>query len=178
MIVMPAERIISQLTHTAGTSIDDLQERVDIIEHKLKFIDKKPTVACLEWLDPLMAAGNWIPELVTIAGGIPVLAGVDEQSAYIEWEEIMEADPEIIVVIARGSSVERTVREIGTLLQLPGFADLQAIKNKRFYIADGEQYFYHQDPSIVDSMEILAEIINPKQFIFGNEGEGWIKFEV
>ena len=174
---MPAERIISLLTNTPESSLEDLQERVDIIEHKLKFIDKKPTVACLEWLDPLMAAGNWIPELVAIAGGIPVLAEVDGQSAYIEWEDIRETDPEVIVVIARGSSVERTVREIGTLLQLPGFADLQAIKNKRFYIADGDQYFYHTDAGLIDSIEILAEIINPKQFIFGNEGEGWIKFE-
>ena len=175
---MPTDKIISLLNVTSETSLDDLQERVDIIEHKLKFIDKKPTVACLEWLDPLMSAGNWIPELVNIAGGIPVLAEVDVQSAYIEWEDVREADPEVIVVIARGFSVERTMREIGTLLQVPGFTDLQAIKNKRFYIADGEQYFYHTDAGLIDSIEILAEIIQPKQFIFGNEGEGWIKFEV
>jgi len=87
-------------------------------------------------------------------------------------------DPDIIVVTACGFSIERTLKEIDLLLQLPGFADLQAIKNKRFYIADGNQYFNRPGPRIVDSIEILAEIIYPKQFIFGYEGEGWIKFEV
>jgi iron complex transport system substrate-binding protein len=158
--------------------LEELQERVDIIRHKLRFIEKKPTVACIEWLDPLMTSGNWVPELVTIAGGTPVLSEAGKHSPYIDWEDLREQDPQVIVVMACGFSVERTLKEIVTLLQLPGFADLQAIKNKRFYIADGNQYFNRPGPRIVDSIEILAEIINPKQFIFGYEGEGWIKFEV
>jgi iron complex transport system substrate-binding protein len=175
---MPAEQIISLLAPTAQPVLDELQERLDIIEHKLKFIDKKPTVACLEWLDPLTVAGDLLPQLVAIAGGAPVLVAAGEQSLAIDWHDIQAADPEIIVVIVRGLSVERTMREIGGLLQQPGFADLQATKNKRLYIADGEQYFYHTNAGLVDSIEMLAEIIQPKQFIFGNEGEGWIKFEV
>lgn len=158
--------------------LEELQERVDIIQHKLRFIEKKPTVACIEWLEPLMTSGNWVPELVAIAGGTPVLSEPGKHSPYVNWEDLRTQDPEIIVVTACGFSVERTLKEINTLLQLPGFADLQAIKNKRFYIADGDQYFNRPGPRIVDSIEILAEIINPKQFIFGYEGEGWIKFEV
>jgi iron complex transport system substrate-binding protein len=158
--------------------LEELQDRVDIIRHKLRFIEKKPTVACIEWLDPLMTSGNWVPELVTIAGGTSVLSEAGKHSPYVDWEDLREQDPEVIVVMACGFSVERTLKEIGTLLQLPGFDDLQAIKNKRFYIADGNQYFNRPGPRIVDSIEILAEIINPKQFIFGYEGEGWIKFEV
>ncbi len=158
--------------------IEELQERIDIVQHKLRFIEKKPTVACIEWLEPLMTSGNWVPELVSIAGGAPILSEVGKHSPYINWEDLREQDPEVIVVMACGFSVERTLKEISTLLQLPGFADLQAIKNKRFYIADGNQYFNRPGPRIIDSIEILAEIINPKQFIFGYEGEGWIKFEV
>jgi iron complex transport system substrate-binding protein len=158
--------------------LEELQERVDIIRHKLRFIEKKPTVACIEWLDPLMTSGNWVPELVTIAGGTPVLSETGKHSPYVDWKDLREQDPEVIVVMACGFSVERTLKEISTLLQLVGFADLQAVKNKRFYIADGNQYFNRPGPRIVDSIEILAEIINPKQFIFGYEGEGWIKFEV
>jgi len=158
--------------------IEDLQERVDLIQHKLKFIENKPTVACIEWLEPLMVSGNWVPELVQIAGGTPVLAEAGKHSPYIDWTDMRLQDPEIIVVMACGFSIERTLKEIDILLQLPGFADLQAIKNKRFYIADGNQYFNRPGPRIVDSIEILAEIIYPKQFIFGYEGEGWIKFEV
>lgn len=158
--------------------LEELQERVNIIQHKLRFIEKKPTVVCIEWLEPLMTSGNWVPELVTIAGGTPVLSELGKHSPYVNWEDLYEQDPEVVVVMACGFSVERTLKEINTLLQLPGFADLQAIKNKRFYIADGNQYFNRPSPRIVDSIEILAEIINPKQFIFGYEGEGWIKFEV
>jgi iron complex transport system substrate-binding protein len=158
--------------------LEELQERVDIIQHKLRFIEKKPTVACIEWMEPLMTSGNWVPELVTIAGGTPVLSEAGKHSPYVSWEDLNEQNPEIIVLMACGFSVERTLKELNTLLQLPGFTDLQAIKNKQFYIADGNQYFNRPGPRIIDSIEILAEIINPKQFIFGYEGEGWIKFEV
>lgn len=158
--------------------LENLQERVDIIKHKLKFIDSKPTVACIEWLEPLMISGNWVPGLIDIAGGTPVLAQEGKHSAYIEWDEILQQDPEIIVVMPCGFSIERTMREINLLLDRPGFASLKAVKNDRFYIADGNQYFNRPGPRIVDSIEILAEIIRPKQFIFGYEGEGWIKFSL
>ncbi|MGF7076577.1 cobalamin-binding protein [Mucilaginibacter sp. 3215] len=158
--------------------LESLQERVDIIKHKLKFIDSKPTVACIEWLEPVMISGNWVPGLVNIAGGTPVLAQDGKHSPYIEWDEILQQDPEIIVVMPCGFSIERTMREINLLLDRPGFASLKAVKNDRFYIADGNQYFNRPGPRIVDSIEILAEIIRPKQFIFGYEGEGWIKFSL
>jgi iron complex transport system substrate-binding protein len=160
------------------TLLEDLQERVDLIQHKLKFIENKPTVACIEWMEPLMVSGNWVPELVTIAGGTPVLAQPGKHSPYIDWVDLRLQDPEIIVVMACGFSIERTLKEIDLLLQLPGFTDLQAIKNKRFYLTDGNQYFNRPGPRLVDSIEILAEIIYPKQFIFGYEGDGWIKFDV
>jgi iron complex transport system substrate-binding protein len=158
--------------------IENLQERVDIIRHKLKFIDNKPTVACIEWLEPVMISGNWVPGLVNIAGGTTVLAQEGKHSPYITWDDILQQDPEIIVVMPCGFSIERTMREINLLLDRPGFASLKAVKNDRFYIADGNQYFNRPGPRIVDSIEILAEIIRPKQFFFGYEGEGWIKFSL
>jgi iron complex transport system substrate-binding protein len=162
----------------ANTLIEDLQERVDLIQHKLKFVENKPTVACIEWLEPLMVSGNWVPELVTIAGGIPVMAEAGKHSPYVQWEDLRLQDPEVIVLMACGFSIERTLKEIDLLLQLPNFTDLQAVKNKRLYLADGNQYFNRPGPRIVDSIEILAEIIYPKQFIFGYEGDGWIKFDM
>lgn len=158
--------------------VEELQERIDIIRHKLKFIENKPTVACIEWLEPMMLSGNWIPELVNIAGGTSILAEAGKHSPYVHWEDIRQQDPDIIVVMPCGFSIERTMKETDLLLQLPGFMEMKAIKNGRLYIADGNQYFNRPGPRIVDSIEILAEIINPKQFIFGYEGEGWIKFGV
>ena len=158
--------------------IEDLQERVGIISHKLKFMENKPTVACIEWLEPMMVSGNWVPELVSIAGGTPILAKNGKHSPYVKWEDIQQQDPDVIVVMPCGFSIERTMKEVNLLLQLPGFAEMKAVKNDRFYITDGNQYFNRPGPRIVDSIEILAEIIHPKQFIFGYESNGWIKFSL
>ncbi|MGI4022208.1 MAG: cobalamin-binding protein [Janthinobacterium lividum] len=158
--------------------LDRMHERLDLIKHKLKFIAQKPTVACIEWLSPLMMAGNWTPEMVEIAGGESVLAISGKHSPAIDWMDLVQADPEIIIVMPCGFSIERTLKEIDTLLQQSYFKDLQAVKNNKLFIADGNQYFNRSGPRIVDSVEILAEIINPKQFIFGYEGEGWIKFSL
>lgn len=158
--------------------VEDLQERVEIIRHKLKFAENKPTVACIEWLEPMMLSGNWMPELVNIAGGINVLTEPGKHSPYVQWDDIRLQNPDIIVIMPCGFSIERTIKEVDILLQLPGFNELKSVKNNRVYIADGNQYFNRPGPRIVDSIEILAEIINPKQFIFGYEGDGWIRFGV
>ena len=158
--------------------LDELNEWVGIIRHKLKFSDSKPTVACIEWLEPLMLSGNWVPELVNIAGGVSILAEPGKHSPYVQWDDIRLQNPDIIIVMPCGFPIERTLKEIDVLLQLPGFSELKAVKNNRVYIADGNQYFNRPGPRIVDSIEILAEIIHPKQFIFGYEGDGWIRFDL
>ncbi len=165
-----------QVQQTGDILIDDLEQRVDIIRHKLKFSDNKPAVACIEWLEPLMMSGNWVPELVSIAGGTPVLTETGKHSSYINWDELRLADPEKLIIMPCGFSIERTLKEMDILLSLPGFGELRAVKNNSVYIADGNHYFNRPGPRIVDSIEILAEIIHPKQFIFGYEGTGWIKF--
>ena len=154
------------------------EERTDIIRHKLKFITQKPTVVCIEWLSPLMLAGNWTPEIVEIAGGIPVLSEKNKHSAYVDYQLIREADPDILVIMPCGFSVQRTLQEINLLLELPGWTELKAVKEQRVYIVDGNQFFNRSGPRITDSIEIMAEIINPKQFIFGYEGNGWLSFTI
>ncbi len=153
-------------------------ERLSIINHKLRFLSEKPKVACIEWLAPLMIAGNWTPELVQIAGGNHLLAVNGQHSPFIQFEDLLKANPDIIILIPCGFSIPRTLQEINLLLDLPGWQELNAVKNKRIYIADGNQYFNRSGPRLVDSVEILAEIINPKQFVFGYEGDGWIPFNV
>ena len=156
--------------------IEDLEERVDIIRHKLKYVAGRQTVACIEWLEPLMVSGNWIPEIVSLAGGSSILAEAGKHSPFVQWEDIRQANPDIIVVMPCGFSIERTMKEMNILLQLPGFSELSAVKNNRLYLTDGNQYFNRPGPRIVDSLEIMAEIMHPKLFNFGYEGEGWIKF--
>ncbi|MBK0377669.1 cobalamin-binding protein [Mucilaginibacter segetis] len=181
------EDIFGDITRVAGALnvqaegerlLEDMQERVDIIRHKLKFMESKPTVACIEWLQPMMVSGNWIPQLVSIAGGKPILAEAGKHSPYVDWETIKQADPDVLLLMPCGFSIERTMRELHLLFELPGFAETKAVKNDRVYIADGNHYFNRSGPRIVDSIEILAEIIHTKQFIFGYEGNGWIKFSL
>ena len=156
--------IISLISAT-GLS-EEQEDRINIIQHKLKFLENKLTVACIESLQPLSLAGTELSDLIQVAGGIAVST------------DLQTADPDVIILMLRGFSMDQTLKEVGTLLSQPGFGDLKAVKNNRLYIADGEKYFYQPGPAIVDSLEILAEIINPKQFIFGYEGEGWMKFSV
>ena len=158
--------------------LEELNERVDIIRHKLKFSESKPTVVCIEWLEPLMLSGNWLPGLVGLAGGTSVLAEQGKHSPYVQWDDIRLQDPEILIVMPCGFSIERTLKEVDILLQQPGFGEMKSVKNNRVYIADGNQYFNRPGPRIVDSIEILAEIIHPKQFVFGYEADGWIKFSL
>ncbi|HYK76412.1 MAG TPA: cobalamin-binding protein [Daejeonella sp.] len=160
------------------TLIEEMEERRDIIRHKLKFIDAKPAVACIEWLNPMMLSGNWMPELLEIAGGKSVLAEKGKHSPYVDFEALKAIDPDMMVVMPCGFSIQHTLGEINLLLQLPGWENLAAVKNNQVYIADGNHYFNRSGPRIIDSLEILAEIIHPKQFIFGYEGPGWIKFGI
>lgn len=163
----------------AGVELLELsEERINIIRHKLKFISERPSVACVEWLSPLMIAGNWTPEIVEIAGGNPVLTIVGKHSSYVNFEEIVKANPDILVIMPCGFSIQRTLQEINLLIDLPGWSDLKAVQNQKIFVVDGNQYFNRSGPRITDSIEIMAEIINPKQFVFGYEGNGWLNFRV
>ena len=169
--------VILDVEEAGNILIEDLEERIDLIKHKLKFFPAKPKVALIELLSPIMFAGKWIPELVEIAGGTSLLAENGKHSPFVEWQQIYDANPDILIVTPCGFSIARTLQEIDLLLNLPGWRDLEAVKNNRVYIADGNAYFNRSGPRIVDTIEILAEIITPKYFNYGYEGEGWIKFE-
>lgn len=179
-ILEDIRRVAGQLdvVDAGATAINALEERIDIIRHKLKFIENKAKVACIEWLSPLMIAGNWTPELVAIAGGKSVLAETGKHSPFISFEALQAEDPDVLVVMPCGFSIGRSLQEMDILLQLPGWSELKAVSNNQVYIADGNQYFNRSGPRIVDSLEILAEMLYPKQFVFGYEGNGWIRFNI
>lgn len=162
----------------AEMAIERMHERLDIISHKLKFIDNKPKVACIEWLSPLMTAGNWTPGLVELAGGQPILAQNGTHSSYILIDDLLTQNPDVLVLMPCGFTIPRTLQEVNILLQLPGWNDLAAVKHNRVYVADGNQYFNRPGPRIADSAEILAEILHPKQFVYGYEGDGWVRLNV
>lgn len=156
--------------------LEDLDDRIELIRHKVKHVQNRPKVACIEWLEPLMVAGNWTPELVEIAGGVPVLAENGKHSPFIDWEQLAASAPDILVIAPCGFSIPRTLSEIQVLTKHPLWKDLPAVQKNRVYVADGNHYFNRSGPRIVDSIEILAEIIQANQFYYGMEGEAWVKF--
>lgn len=152
--------------------VRQLQERVEHITERSRPLPK-PTVACLEWLDPLMAAGNWVPELVELVGGRSLFGSAGKHSPWMSWEQLAERDPNIIIALPCGFDLEKTRSEMVAMTKHPSWNNLQAVRNRRVFVADGNQYFNRPGPRLVESLEILAEIFHPHVFRFGHEGSGW-----
>jgi len=119
----------------------------------------RPTVVCIEWFEPLMVAGNWVPELVEIAGGRDVLGKPGEHSPWIEWETIRRADPDVIILMPCGFDLARTLAESRCLQSRPGWSDLRAVRSGRVFAVDGNSHFNRPGPRLVESAEILEEIL-------------------
>ncbi len=150
-----------------------LGERVAEIAEQTLRIQHRPSVACVEWIDPLMAAGNWVPELVTLAGGNSAFGEKGKHSQWLEWESLRAADPDVIALLPCGFDIERTRRELGPLIAQPGWGNLRAVRAGRVFITDGNQYFNRPGPRLFESLEILAEILHPDHFTPKHQGTGW-----
>ncbi|MDB5014555.1 MAG: cobalamin-binding protein [Daejeonella sp.] len=154
---------------------ENLKERIDIIVHKLKFSEIKPKTTFITQLEPLVIGENLMSELILIAGG-STLAATNIASTGVDLEGFKLEDPQIIIIMPENYSIQRTLQNINLLLNIPGWSDLSAVKNNQVYIVNSENYAASKGIRSIDSLEILAEIIHPKQFVFGYEGNGWIKF--
>lgn len=161
-----------------GTQVvRELERRVEQIASNAASITVRPTVACLEWLDPLMAAGNWVPELVERAGGRNLFGSTGKHSPWMTWDELSQRDPDVIVALPCGFDRARTRSEMAGLTKHPAWRNLQAVRNHRVFVTDGNQFFNRPGPRIVESLEILAEIFHPERFSFHHEGIGWQSYE-
>ena len=157
--------------------ISELKDRLNDISRKAHAPIERPTVACIEWIDPLMAAGNWMPELVELAGGVNLFGEAGKHSPWMTWDGLLEKDADVIVVLPCGFDIARTREEMHLLTKNPLWRNLSAVQNRRVCIADGNQYFNRPGPRLVESLEILAEIFHPDHFKPRHEGEGWVRFE-
>jgi iron complex transport system substrate-binding protein len=152
-----------------------LRRRMDEVEAKARAAAARPTVACVEWIDPLMAAGNWAPELVEMAGGVNLFGEAGKHSPWMSWEEMVAANPDIIFISPCGFDIARTMEETDLLTGRAEWRELKAVKENRVFVADGNQYFNRPGPRLVESLEILAEMLHPELFNFGHEGKGWVR---
>jgi iron complex transport system substrate-binding protein len=124
----------------------------------------RPRVAAIEWIEPLMLAGNWMPELLELAGGTQPIAGHGRHSTYNSWQDVVDFDPQVLLVMPCGFDLARAVAESDALFQQPGWKDLSAVRAGRVFALDGNAYFNRSGPRIVDSLEIVAGLLHPELF--------------
>jgi iron complex transport system substrate-binding protein len=150
-----------------------MRGRMAAIAERASGLPTRPRVACVEWVEPLMAAGNWVPELVERAGGINVIGEAGKHSPTLTRERFAATMPDIIVLMPCGYDLARTCQDVPLLEAWPGWGDLPAVRAGRVFAVDGNQFFNRPGPRLVESLEILAEIIHPEAFAFGHEGTAW-----
>ncbi len=155
-------------------ALSNLQARMNVITKQAQTLENRPRVACIEWMDPLMAAGNWVPELVHMAGGISIFGEAGKHAPWLTWEALEQADPDIILILPCGFSLSQIQEHMPTLTANPVWSQLRAVKSGYVYATDGNQYFNRPGPRLVESLEILAEIFHPRTFSFNHQGSGWI----
>lgn len=156
--------------------VDRLKTEMARITRTARSAKVCPRVACIEWVDPLMATGNWMPELIEMAGGVNLFGESGKHSPWMTWEELVNRDPDVIAVTPCGFDIPRTAEEMHLLSRRREWKDLKAVKTGQVYVADGNQYFNRPGPRLLESLQILSEIFHPGIFSFGHENSGWIRF--
>jgi len=151
-----------------------LQERIQRVTERAHLAKARPRVFCLEWLDPLMASGHWIPEMVALAGGVDALGEWGAPSRRIEWDRVLAFAPEVLVLMPCGFGIERTLQEMHLLTSRPGWEGLPAVQKGQVVAVNGHAYYNRSGPRLVDGLELLAYIIHPELFP-GPVSEGAMK---
>lgn len=158
----------------APSVVAGLLERLRAISSAVARAGPRPTVAAIEWIDPLMAAGNWVPELIAHAGGEALFCAPGEHSPWLEWDALAAVDPDVIVLMPCGYQLAQTMRELTTLLDHPRWPTLSAVRSGRVFAADGHHFFNRPGPRLIESAQILADVIDPAASTRA-AGPGWVR---
>jgi iron complex transport system substrate-binding protein len=141
----------------AHALVASLRERIAAVRDSAAAASgRRPRVAVIEWIEPLMIAGNWTPELVKMAGGDYALANSGEASPYVSWSKLVDFAPEVVVVAPCGFNFNRSLREATQLELRPEWAALPAVAHRQVHVVDGDAHFNRPGPRLVDSLELLS----------------------
>ena len=144
--------------------VGELSARIDSVRHRVARLSSRPRCFLMEWVDPPFCSGHWGPELVELAGGFDPLGRKHQPSARIEWNEVLRADPDVIVLALCGYGVPTARRDFEVLRRFPRFNSLRAARTSEIYAVNASAYFARPGPRIVDSLEILGGILHPAEF--------------
>jgi len=164
----------------AAALVAQLERRMARISGATSSLRERPRVFCMEWMEPAMAGGHWIPEMIRLAGGVDGLGNDGQPSIAIDWEQVVEFAPQILVIMPCGYKIPRSIGEIDGLASKPGFYDLPAVRSGEMYVVDSPAFFSRPGPRVVDGLEILAQIIHPQLFsgLFSTGGTMKLVWEV
>lgn len=135
---------------------------------------RPPTVVCIEWTDPVMAGGHWVPEMVERAGGVDPLGRAGDPSRYVEWDAVAAAEPDVMVLMPCGLGLERTIEVAAGITSRPGFREMPCARSGRVVAVDGSSYFNRPGPRIADGLEILAAALRAEPGSCLPEGAAWV----
>ncbi len=141
-----------------------MQTRIDAVTARAADADTHPSVLHVEWADPLMCGGHWVPEMVDLAGGSNTFGDKDTGTFKLEWDEVVARQPDVIIMMPCGFDVKRGLEDVPILAQLEGWKSLPAVRNDRVYVVDASAYTSRSGPRLVTGLEIMAEMIHPELF--------------
>ena len=157
----------------AEALVSELRARVAQVHERAAEVPGKPSVLTIEWTDPVMLGGMWMPELVALAGGVPLVTKPADHAPTMSKEELAALDPDVVLVKPCGFDLERTLAETEVLRETLPWKQWRAVAQGRVYAADGNAFFNRPGPRIVESLEILAACIHPETFAdLGRKHEG------
>lgn len=162
--VFESMRIVADAAGVPGAgaaAVARLEARVDSVRRRTHEIGERPSVVFLEWIDPPFCAGHWTPEIVRIAGGMELIGRIGQPSRTLGWDEIVQADPDVLVVACCGYDQARSLADLPILASQPGFHQLRCAGSGQIFVIDGSAYFNRPGPRLVDSLEILAHTLHP-----------------
>jgi len=143
--------------------VNSLEQRIQNIRNSQNY--EKPNVLALEWLEPFFTAGHWIPEMIEVSGGINMISKTGEHSRRMDMGEIVESDPDVIILMPCGFDTQRIVSEYDAILKdNSGWNSLKAVKNNQIFAVDANSFFSKPSIRTIDGLEILAKIIQPERF--------------
>lgn len=171
-----ATRVIELGGEIDNLALERLRDRVERLQQYSTNV--RPRVLVVEWVAPLIAAGNWTPDLVERAGGESLFASPGESSPVIEWAELCEADPDILVIAPCGFDLARSLLEAAPMRTFPGWNDLSAVRQNRVFVSNGNGMFHRCGPRLIDTVEFIAAAIGEDQSElarFAGSAKRWIQ---
>jgi iron complex transport system substrate-binding protein len=148
----------------AESLISSMQARIDAVVNQVSLASRQPRVLHLEWVDPLMCGGHWVPEMVEMAGGANCFGDKETGSFKLDWNEVIASQPEVIIFMPCGFEVKRALQDVPILSGQEGWAALPAVQSNRVYAIDAGAYTSRSGPRLVTGLEIMAEMIHPELF--------------